>query len=736
MIWHFPLPRVHTGILLGNGTQGLMVWGGESLNITVGRAGFWDHRNGTEFTTRVNFSGLRKLLEAGDEQGVRAAFSKNQNEMGYRRPTQLGCGRIEISFHKNMHPTHAELDLRNASLTVHLANDAGETAMANIRQAMDAEVAWIACAEIAGIKTIPTWESIGELLAADGCKEPETWASHDAAGFCQGLPADDPLALAWHRRDGHIVIATALGPDAAPRARSMAEESDIHAATARSDTWWRKYRRDVPRVKLPDAALQEIWDYGIYKQAGLTTPGAIAATLQGPWMEDYQIPPWSNDYHFNINAQMIYWPALSTNRLSHFQPLWDLLRRWMPLLRENAAKFFGAQDALMLPHAVDDRCSVVGSFWTGTIDQACTAWMAQMAWLYYRYSLDEKFLRDLAWPMLTGAFNGYWAMIDEIEEDGVKKLSLPVSVSPEFGGAGMHAWGRNASFQLAACHFLANTLPLAAQILGKSEDPRWAEVRELLPPYTVNDPAHGIGLWHGQELSESHRHHSHLGALFPFRTVDPRDPAHRDVVLKSLRHWLHMGAGEWTGWCVPWASILCSRCEFADAAVAWLHWWRDVFTNIGRGTLHDADFPGAVTKDHDMLRGGNTAELVQTNLATPQNSGRAAEIMQMDAGMGAITAISELLVQCRGDLVAVLPAIPASWRELRFDGIRTEGAFIVGATLKNSRLCEVRVKSLACAHLKLAHGLGKTFVVNGERRTGTIFSTPATRGENFTLRTV
>ena len=38
--WQFPLPRTHTGALLGNGVMGLMVWGDESLHITVGRAGF------------------------------------------------------------------------------------------------------------------------------------------------------------------------------------------------------------------------------------------------------------------------------------------------------------------------------------------------------------------------------------------------------------------------------------------------------------------------------------------------------------------------------------------------------------------------------------------------------------------------------------------------------------------------------------------------------------------------
>jgi len=37
--FNFPLPRPLTGIALGNGAQGLLIWGENSLNITVARTG-------------------------------------------------------------------------------------------------------------------------------------------------------------------------------------------------------------------------------------------------------------------------------------------------------------------------------------------------------------------------------------------------------------------------------------------------------------------------------------------------------------------------------------------------------------------------------------------------------------------------------------------------------------------------------------------------------------------------
>lgn len=671
LTWHFPLPRPHTGVLLGNGTQGLMVWGTDRLNITVGRAGFWDHRDATPFTANITFPALRRLLEAGDAAGVRAAFAEPGRPMTYRRPCQIGGGRFELKFAGNAVPQLAVLDIHTGTLTVTLSTGA----KIMIRQAMDAEVAWLETSAAYRLKLIPSWDFVGEALAKDGVQPPVRWKT----GFLQTLPADEPLAMAWARLGKRLTLATALG------AKAREEVERLTQAKPARSTWWRQYWRDVPRVELPDPILQHAWDYGVYKQAGLTSPLGVAATLQGPWMEEYQLPPWSNDYHFNINAQMIYWPALATNRLAHFAPLWTMIQGWLPLLRENAAKFFGTPDALMLPHAVDDRCGVVGSFWTGTIDHACTAWMAQMAWLHYRYSLDERVLQELAWPLLRGAFNGYWAMLEEFEG----RLSLPVSVSPEFNGAGMNAWGRDASFQLAALHFVAKTLPRAAGLLGEPVDERWARVSREVPAYSTENGR--IALWRGQDLTYSHRHHSHLGALYPFVTIDPFDDAHREIVRNSLRHWQSTGAGNWTGWCLPWASILCSRCAMPDAAVAWLHWWHDVFTNVGNGTLHDSDFPGA---------GGLHAPTELGGQAHP-------EVMQMDAGMGAVTAITELLVQCRGDVIHVLPALPRRWRQLKFDGIRTEGAFLIGATVKAGRVVEVRVTSLAGGPLELAYD-GKT----------------------------
>lgn len=750
--WEFPLLRTHAGALLGNGTQGLMVWGNEALHITVGRAGFWDHRGGSVFANRTTFQELRQMLEAGDEAAIKRTFAPpNTSPDQPNRPHQIGGGRLELHFPDGLRPRLATLDMHTATLTVVLANEAGRSEKITLMQAVDTELAWLAGpAELLAAtqyRLIPTWEFVRKDLEPVGVKAPEWFA--EGCGFVQHLPADPGLALAYQPQHCRVLIATALGTDAATQVQATLKNSDVAQLEQQHHKWWNQYWSDIPTLALPDAALQRAWDYGAYKQAGLTPPQGVAATLQGPWLEEYQLPPWSCDYHFNINIQMIYWPALATNRLEHFAPLWRMVMGWTPLLRQYAEKFFACTDALMLPHAVDDRCAAVGQFWTGTIDHGCTAWVAQMAWLNYRYSMNTRILKEIAWPLLVGAFNGYYAMAETRVVDGRTELSLPVSVSPEYNVSSMDAWGRNASFQLAAFRCVAGILPQAAKLLDQPQDPRWQQVLDQLPFYALapkvgkvdalalldpqrssaaqhaaqtfsgwseeTRPGPRICLWEGKDLDSSHRHPSHLASLYPFCTVDPADPQHTKIVKNSLYHWIRSGAGAWSGWAIPFVALIHSRCSNVEGAIAWLHIWDEVFTNEGHGTLHDGFFEGFT-----VLAGKPT----QAD----------AEIMQMDAGMGVMTAITELLVQCRGEEIVVLPVLPRRWRHFSFDRIRVEGAFQIGATVNHGRVEEIRVISLAGGPLVLRHHLGAHVEINGAVVPGAVTRLDTQPGETLVFK--
>ena len=66
------------------------------------------------------------------------------------------------------------------------------------------------------------------------------------------------------------------------------------------------------------------FQYGRYMLIGSSRPGTLPANLQGIWAEGLT-PPWSADYHVNINIQMNYWPAEVCNLSECHEPLFDFI---------------------------------------------------------------------------------------------------------------------------------------------------------------------------------------------------------------------------------------------------------------------------------------------------------------------------------------------------------------------------------------------------------------------------
>ena len=744
LVWHFPLPRTHTGALIGNGVQGLMIWGVENqLNVTIGRAGFWDRRGGKDFLKNTTYNQVKNYLYSNDEKGLRNAFGMDVDpEPGIpERPHQIGGGRLEIELPKGWKLMRGVLDLNYGIFEATAKNSEGDLEIIRIRQSVFSEGAGITFSNKMNdqikVRLVPSWEHVKDQLEPVGIQPPEQW-THEREGrptiygFVQRLPEDEPLAIGYKRtKNNRIVIGSSVDENAVDRVVKNLRDIPVWQILKEDVEWWDNYWKDVPKINLPNPFLQDIVNYGLYKQAISTPEHGIACSLQGPFNEEYQLPPWSNDYHYNINIEMIYMPSLATNQADHLKPVWDMILEMMPALKENGEHFFGREGALMLPHAVDDKGTVVGSFWTGTIDHACTAWMAQLAWLHYRYSMNEEILRNVAWPLLNGAFEGYWAMIEDKKgADGKNAFSLPISVSPEFKGSRLDAWGKDASFQLAAAHMVAEILPQAAEIMGEGIDERWIEVSEKLPRFTTfkgsrslespEQESERIALWEEMDLIESHRHHSHMAGIYPFDAYDPMDPEIRHIVRATYDNWVRKGAGAWSGWCVPWASILHNRNHEPEAAVSWLVYWYRNYLNEGRGSLHDAAFQG------------------MSNISSPgwhsvSEIDRNREKMQLDGGFGALSAVIDLLVYQKRGTVYVLPKIHRDWWEFDFKGIVVEGGFVIGAIVKERKTQSISIRSKFGGKLKLAHGLGEEFMLNDQKITGNILEREFKVGEEITL---
>jgi hypothetical protein len=692
--WEFPLVKTHEGAPLGNASLGLLVWGeGRHLKITVGRSDFWDHRGGMNWKPEQTFANIRHCLETGDETTLRGYFKTDTEDRPGepRRPSLLPIGRVDLDLGEGAELTRAQLELASAKLKIYCLYGGVERVMtASLAPERDVFLLeFDPGAPQPSVCDVPSWEFVSSKLAAISFEPPVPLTDADFGGWVQMRPADPALTVCRKTADHALWLTTSYaGSTAAKEALNAAILGG--AARLKKDTsaWWQAYWRDIPAIEIPNQELEFIYYYGLYKFGAMTNPAGIPAGLQGPWIEEYDLPPWSGDYHFNINVQMCYWPAYKAGKLDFLKPMLDMVWGWRDKLRENARLFVGIDDGYMLPHAVDDRCVCMGGFWTGTIDHACAAWIAQMMFDYAVYGCDQTYLREVAYPFMKGVWKVYEAMLER-EGDAYR---LPVSVSPEFGGASMDAWGVNASFQLSAIHCLLGKLARAAESLGETPDPVWADVEANLPQFTLSDEGKPrIALWEGQPLSESHRHHSHLAAICPFETIDIYSPEWKEIVSNSVQEWISRGVGWWAGWSMPWASMIFSRLNNGGAAELYLEMWKKSFTNIGHGSWHDFEFPGISSMGSKSFLNDYQPE---PNRGIP---------MQMDAAMGAVTAVQDMLAHSRQGVIHVFPGAPQRWRDASFRGLSVEGGFTIDAELSKRRIVRVRVSARVAGTLRLAN---------------------------------
>ena len=688
----FPLPRTHTGIALGNGTCGVLVWGKEPdrLHLTVSRNDFWDHQNGGRLWPGGTYEALKKAYQSGDPRDMRKALSPGAEKLwqaGVRPSTLLPGGRFELQLAEGLALERGILDPAQGVLRIEVS---GSKATLELILSPSRNVLWIADSGgiVQDISARPAWEWVKDEFVRRDFSPPTPIAEGDESGWIQPCPDDPALCALLRRAEQGLALALTLDePQAAlTHARTLATEAIAGGESgikAESKAWWQHYWQNVPKVEIPEE-WKRFLVYAHWKWGCATNPNAARpAPLQGPWIEEYQFPPWGGDYTLNVNIQQIYTFALTGHNHKHMLPLFDMLEStpFQETMRHNAKMLLGIDDGLLLTHTVNDRgrqCQI-GFSPHSALDQAVAAWLGHIYWLYYQHTGDEVFLRERAYPFMRGVMRVYEAML---EERGDGTLWLPVSVSPEYGvtGFGNHRQsGPNASMQLACIHTLLRALTESCRILDLAPDPMWETIRERLPLWSTfgYGDKQRIAIWEGQDLAVCHRHHSHLACVYPFDLTEQMSEEDKEIVAHSIEHWTRMGMGAWSEWCYPWAAMLEIRMGMREAPLVLLDIWRQVFINEGLAAVYLPRFHGVTAHRY-------------ADIDKPKETN---EIMQLEGTAAGATALIEMLVHTHGGVTKVFPATPARWPETSFADVPQPGGFAVSAVRREGRTESVEVTS-------------------------------------------
>ncbi|MFR0354962.1 glycosyl hydrolase family 95 catalytic domain-containing protein [Streptomyces sediminimaris] len=521
----------------------------------------------------------------------------------------------------------------------------------------------------------------GNLLVAGASHVLITLTSSTAAA--RHWHGEEPAGRATHLASAHDTAARALARGAGRLLEN--HESDIRGllgGTALRIGPRRRGAHDVARDILSgdDELLTAtvLFQLGRYLLATASRPHTgPPANLQGIWNTDPR-PPWSSNYTININTQMNYWGAEAAGLAACHEPLFDLLDRMAAQGRPVARQLYGARG--WVAHHNTDMWGWALPVGMGHGDPSWAlwpmggAWLAQHAWDHYDFTRDPGFLRERAWPLLSGCAE---FLLDWLLDDGAGCLDTLPSTSPEnlflVDGA-PRSLTRSSAMDLALIRATFERTLATAELLGL-DTPLSGEIRAALPrlrPPRIS-PEGRLQEW-AEDLTEAdphHRHLSHLIALHPLGRIDPdTTPELADAARRTLDR---RGPGA-MGWSWAWKTAL--RARLRDGAAA-----RSLLLEASRPLDGDC----AVDAPADGSRwGGLLPNLFSTHPP-----------FQIDGNYGFMAAITEMVLQSHTGVLHLLPALPAQWPEGRATGLRCRGGLAVDVGWADGVPTTVTVRRLA-----------------------------------------
>ena len=448
------------------------------------------------------------------------------------------------------------------------------------------------------------------------------------------------------------------------------------------------------------------FQYGRYLMISNSRPGGVPANLQGLWNQDMN-PAWNGGFTTNINFEMNYWPSDLTNLSECREPQLSMIKDMSETGRETAKLNFNA-DGWLFNCNTDIwlmSAPIYGAYWGSW--HTASAWFCDDLWEHFLFTCDTAYLEDY-YPLIRDAALFFDQTLVEHPKYGW--LVVNPSGSPENGPGGDPMWTRNPdgtrNRPIGICagstcdnalvgelfeHFIE-----ASEILERDSDMRASveKKKKRLPPYQIGRYGQ-LQEWleDVDNPEDRHRHTSHLWGLYPGTSIDLLETPELAEASKVVLE--HRG-DESTGWAMGWRVNLWARLKDGNRAHKLLR--RQLM-------LVDSPWYGAGP-------GGTYVNMMDSHPP-----------FQIDGNFGGTAGIAEMLLQSHNGYIEFLPALPDSWPEGNFRGMKARGAFEINLEWKDNDWTKAAVisqKGLPCtiksgSHITVYKGNRKIKVKKTDR---------------------
>ncbi len=418
------------------------------------------------------------------------------------------------------------------------------------------------------------------------------------------------------------------------------QAKDLAGLTAKHRAWWNGFwSRSF--IEIPDKEIEKRWYAALYVLGACSRPGKVAPGLWGNWCTT-DGPSWHGDFHLNYNFQAPYYLAYGGNHTDLTAPFYQAISEALPNGREMAKRrgWKGVHFPVcigpwgLLPEGEQDWGQRSNASYVGL----------NYIW-QYQYTQDKEFLKTTAYPYLLEVAD-FWEDYLKLE-DG--RYVIHRDAIHEGSGDNM-----NPILSLGVVRNLFKNLIVMSKDLGVDEARRvkWQDILDRISAYPLQErngktvfryTEKGLDWWNDNTLGVQH--------IFPCDTIG----LDSDPKLLKICH------------------------NTVDEMARW------------------ADYNGFATWYTVCARIGYDPKMILSKLREECNKHSFRNLLLYYGGggiesCGGFLAINEMLLQSHEGVIRFFPCWPKD-QDAKFGTLRTVGAFLVSAELKNGVVTGVKIVS-------------------------------------------